>query len=58
MTNLVFIENGRAVTDSLTVAETFKKNHADVLRDIRHILATVDAEWGISNFADTPYEHP
>lgn len=31
---LVFIENDRVLTDSLTVAECFRKRHADVLRDI------------------------
>lgn len=31
---LVFIDNNRVVTDSLTVAECFGKRHADVLRDI------------------------
>ncbi|MDT2173152.1 phage antirepressor protein, partial [Paenibacillus larvae] len=32
MNQLVFIENGKTVTDSLTVAEVFGKRHADVLR--------------------------
>lgn len=58
MNELVFIENDRPVTDSLTVATVFGKNHADVLRDVRRTLAEVDAEWGISNFAETPYTHP
>lgn len=34
MNQLVFIENNRVVTDSLTVAECFNKNHNHVLRDI------------------------
>ena len=55
---LVFMQEDRVMTDSLTVARVFGKNHADVLRDVRHVLSEVDAEWGISNFADTPYEHP
>lgn len=58
MTQLVFVENNRPVTDSLTVAEVFEKNHADVLRDIRNILDQVETEWGISNFAETHYRHP
>ncbi|WP_057766732.1 Rha family transcriptional regulator [Cytobacillus praedii] len=35
MNQLVFIEKGQAVTDSLTVAEVFGKNHKNVLRDIK-----------------------
>jgi Rha family phage regulatory protein len=31
---LVFIENNRVVTDSLTVAEVFGKEHKHVVRDI------------------------
>jgi Rha family phage regulatory protein len=35
MNNLVFVENGQAVTDSLTVAEVFGKEHKHVVRDIK-----------------------
>lgn len=35
MNQLVFIKNGQAVTDSLTVAEVFGKEHRRVLQDIR-----------------------
>lgn len=34
---LVFIENGRPVTDSLTVAEVFGKEHKRVMQDIRDL---------------------
>ena len=34
MNQLVFIENGQVVTDSLTVAEVFGKEHKNVVRDI------------------------
>jgi Rha family phage regulatory protein len=34
MNQLVFIENNRVVTDSLTVAEVFEKEHKHVVRDI------------------------
>lgn len=37
MNQLVFIENGRTVTDSLTVAETFGKEHRRVMQDIREL---------------------
>ncbi|WP_447579940.1 Rha family transcriptional regulator [Acinetobacter baumannii] len=35
MGELVFIEKGQVVTDSLTVAEVFGKDHKNVLRDIK-----------------------
>jgi Rha family phage regulatory protein len=53
---LVFIENGRPVTDSLTVAEVFGKEHKHVLRDIRELECS--AEFSQSNFGHTPYKHP
>lgn len=34
MNQLVFVENNRVVTDSLTVAEVFEKEHKHVVRDI------------------------
>lgn len=50
MTQLVFIENGRAVTDSLIVAEEFYKEHRNVLADIENQLKKLDEagleEWG------------
>ncbi len=53
MPDLVFIENGRPSTDSLTVAEVFEKNHADVLRDIRKLGCSED--FRLSNFAESYY---
>ena len=53
MTQLVFVEKGRLVTDSLTVADVFRKNHADVLRDIRNLGCSV--EFRLSNFAESSY---
>lgn len=59
---LVFIQEGKAVTDSLIVAEFFEKKHNDVLRDIRTQLDKLgeagESRWGMSNFAHTPYVHP
>lgn len=52
---IVFIENNRTVTDSLSIAETFGKNHKDVLRDIRNLECS--EEFGQRNFAHTPYVH-
>ncbi|MFY0545494.1 Rha family transcriptional regulator [Brevibacillus sp. H7] len=53
MNQLVFIENGRPLTDSLIVAEVFGKNHADVLRDIRNLGCS--DEFRLSNFAESSY---
>jgi Rha family phage regulatory protein len=36
MTQLVFIENNKAVTDSLAIAEVFGKEHKNVKRDIEN----------------------
>lgn len=62
MTQLVFIENGRAVTDSLIVAEEFHKEHRNVLADIENqIKKLAEAgleEWGVLNFQQTQYQHP
>ena len=57
----VHAEKGVLVTTSRNVAEVFGKNHADVMRDVRNILANLsdtDRNWGISNFADTPLHQP
>lgn len=53
MSELVFIENGQAVTDSLTVAEVFGKRHADVLRDIKHMECSENFRQ--RNFAQSTY---
>ncbi|UKL29983.1 antirepressor KilAC domain-containing protein [Bacillus phage PK1] len=61
MNQLVFIEKGQAVTDSLTVAEVFGKSHNHVLRDIEQQLEKLkeagESDWGISNFGQTQYQH-
>lgn len=56
MNNLVRIENGRPVTDSLTVAETFGKEHRRVMQDIRELDCS--DEFRVHHFVQTPYEHP
>ncbi|WJQ02907.1 Rha family transcriptional regulator [Geobacillus stearothermophilus] len=59
---LVFIDNNRVVTDSLTVAECFGKEHKHVLRDIEVQLEKLkeagEEEWGVTNFGQTQYQHP
>jgi len=37
MSQLVFVQNGQTVTDSLTVATTFGKEHKRVIQDIREL---------------------
>ncbi|ALA12303.1 Rha family transcriptional regulator [Paenibacillus larvae] len=53
MNQLVFIENGKTVTDSLTVAEVFGKRHADVLRSIHNLECSDD--FNERNFASVDY---
>ena len=53
MSQLVFIENGQVVTDSLTVAEVFEKTHDKVLRDIRELGCS--KEFSLTNFGESTY---
>jgi Rha family phage regulatory protein len=55
MNQLVFIENNQAVTDSLTVAEVFGKQHKAVLRDIRTQMEYAGEEFSQRNFAPGEY---
>ncbi|MGE7225713.1 Rha family transcriptional regulator [Paenibacillus glucanolyticus] len=49
MQELVYLENGKPVTDSLVVAEAFGKRHADVLRSIDNLESST--EFNERNFA-------
>lgn len=42
MSDLVFIQNGQVLTDSLTVAEMFGKEHKNVKRDIENTINNID----------------
>lgn len=53
MTQLVFIENGKMVTDSLTVAEVFGKEHRRVMQDIRTLECS--EEFNLHNFVQVDY---
>jgi Rha family phage regulatory protein len=61
MNNLVFIENGQAVTDSLTVAEVFRKRHDTVLRDIENQIEKLnqsgEQEFSLHNFEGSTYQN-
>lgn len=50
---IVFVDNGRIVTDSLTVAEVFDKEHARVMRDIRDLQCS--DSFRVGNFAESTY---
>lgn len=51
MCELVEIENGQAVTDSVKVADVFGKKHFNVLRDIQEkILPNVSKDFNALNF--------
>lgn len=50
---LVVEQEGKVVTDSLKIAEAFKKRHADVLRSINSLKCS--EEFRESNFALVDY---
>jgi phage regulatory protein, rha family len=55
MTELVFIESDRLVTDSLTVAATFDKEHKHVMRDVRGLECSQDfhrSNFGLVDYKD------
>jgi len=51
--SLVIIDGKKVVTDSLTVADKFEKQHKDVLKKIKNIIR--DDEKGRLNFAPSSY---
>ena len=53
MNNLVFNQNGAALTNSLLVAERFGKRHDHVLRDIKNLIDSTQ-NWG-QLFVSTTY---
>ncbi|MCM3110642.1 Rha family transcriptional regulator [Lederbergia lenta] len=55
MNQLVFIQNNRPVTDSLTVAEMFDKDHKNVLRDINTQIEYAGPEFSQLNFEPSEY---
>ncbi|PFX79974.1 Rha family transcriptional regulator [Bacillus toyonensis] len=59
---LVFENDGQVVTDSLTIAKMFEKEHKHVVRDIEVQLEKLkeagELTWGESNFGQTHYQHP
>lgn len=53
MENLVYLENGQPLTDSLMVAEVFGKQHKNVLQDIRELGCS--EEFSRLNFQPSTY---
>ncbi|MCR5564080.1 MAG: Rha family transcriptional regulator [Desulfovibrio sp.] len=47
---LVEVVGGRPVTTSVRLAEVFEKNHRNVLRDIRALMAGCDDDFNALNF--------
>ena len=56
MGQLVFIDKGQVVTDSLTIAEMFGKRHDHVLRDIKNQIELAGEEFSFPNFGESTYE--
>lgn len=56
---LVFISNNKVVTDSLTIADVFGKEHSHVLRDIDTQMDKLreagEIEFSLSNFGESTY---
>ncbi|MDZ5607062.1 ORF6C domain-containing protein [Bacillus pseudomycoides] len=53
--NWVFESNGEVVTDSLTIAQMFDKEHDNVLRDIRKQMGYAGEEFSLLNFEESKY---
>jgi len=62
MNQLVFIKDNQVITDSLTIAEMFDKDHNKVVRDIENQICKLkeagEEKWGVANFGATQYQHP
>jgi Rha family phage regulatory protein len=56
MRELVTIQDGQPVTNSLLVAEVFGKEHNKVCRDIERLSCS--KTFRVANFGDTPYINP
>ncbi len=54
---VVFERDGRVFANSRDVAAYFGKEHRNVLRDIRNLIADA-GEWGVLNFEQTPATDP
>ena len=55
MNDLVFVQNESTLTNSLLVAEKFKRNHRDVLESIRNLLTSAENSAVLQMFVETQY---
>lgn len=55
MNELVFVQDQSALTNSLLVAEKFKKNHKDVLEAIRKTMTTAENSAVLQMFVESQY---
>jgi len=53
----LYERKGEPFCSSLQVAETFKKRHDHVLRDIRSTIADCSPEFGLLNFGESSYRN-
>ncbi|MEM5645391.1 Rha family transcriptional regulator [Bacillus cereus] len=61
VSEFVFTERNQVVTDSLTMAQMFGKEHKNVIRDIEvqleKLIEANETKWGQLNFEHTQYQH-
>ncbi|MGR6912391.1 ORF6C domain-containing protein [Bacillus sp. BSL6] len=61
VSEFVFMEGNKVVTDSLTVSQMFGKEHKNVIRDIEvqleKLIEANESDWGQLNFEHTQYQH-
>ncbi|PDZ03892.1 Rha family transcriptional regulator [Bacillus cereus] len=61
VSEFVFTERNQVVTDSLTMAQMFRKEHKNVIRDIEvqleKMIEADEMEWGQLNIEHTQYQH-
>ncbi|MGH0939946.1 ORF6C domain-containing protein [Bacillus mycoides] len=62
VSEFVFMEGSKVVTDSITISQMFGKRHDHVMRDIEiqieKLIEAGEQQWGITNFGETQYQHP
>jgi Rha family phage regulatory protein len=59
MNELVYLKNEEAMTDSLSVAEMFKKNHSKVIRSIENLAGGIAKNGDTQHmFVKSWYKHP
>ena len=52
---LVFVKENEVVTDSVTIAEMFGKNHDDVLKDVRRQMEYAGEDFSLGNLSESNY---